>query len=107
MKKELIKTITSRENTSGQEIILEYFLTEEQTAPKNGFGFYSYGIEVVKTCSGVSERKTALSISCDKSEVTELIFRMAKGEVTPLALCDIVCDMFYEKSLNMCKRLCS
>jgi len=107
MKKELVYMTEDIKDEDSQSFVLKYFLIEEHTSVPGGFGFYSYGIEVLKEWASGSESRAAMSISPDKQEVTELILRMATGAVTPFAFYDVICDELFKKSLDMCKTLCS
>ncbi|MBE7027231.1 MAG: hypothetical protein E7410_06715 [Ruminococcaceae bacterium] len=107
MKKELVYV---SENIKGEELqsfVLKYFLIEEHVDVPGGFGFYSYGIEILKEGASGSESRAAMSISPDRQEVLDFILRMAKGAVTPSAFYDVICDELFKKSLDMCKTLCS
>ena len=97
MKKELVYATEDITDEVGKNFVLKYFLIEEHVGTSDGFGFYSYGIEIIKESPAGS----------DRHEVTELILRMAKGVVTPSAFYDVLCDEIFRKSLDMCKRICS
>ncbi len=107
MKKELVYTIEDIKSEDEKAFCLKYFLIEEHTGALNGFGICSYGIEIIKESQAGSESRAAMSISCDRQEVIELVLRMAKGAVTPSDFYDVLRDEIFKKSLDICKTLCS
>lgn len=97
MKKEVIHTIKCIGDASRTGFLLKYLLVEEDTSFENSVGLCTYGIEIVKTQEDTSESQQALSISCDKQKVLSFIWRLAYGAVTPITLCDVVCELVCEK----------
>ncbi len=100
MEKTLIESIKYEDDYNGSSFLLKYFLVEEEIHGEEGFGICCYGIEIVKESADAAQSQSALSISCEKDKVLELIFRLIKGVVTPMTLCDIVYDALCETAYD-------
>jgi len=98
MKKELI--ISKRANMGKEDIILDYFVVSEKkiSEEKDDRSAYVFGIGLGKRqfpaqrkgLKEYYEYDEAKGISERRKDVLLLIERLAKGKVTPYALCEIL-----------------
>lgn len=86
-----------REFDCGREISLEYYLVESDRSERGNFFNNKYGIEIVKTelknTEEISkESDTVKDLSINKKEVEELLEKLIRCRVTPIALKNILED---------------
>jgi len=80
-----------------REMNLEYYIIETDTLRQNNNELNLYGIQVVKTevdklNSVVTETELVPNISSDKEGVKEILDKLVRNKVTPVALHDVLED---------------
>ncbi|MGE5474220.1 MAG: DUF6514 family protein [Ignavibacteriales bacterium] len=85
------------EPTYLREMNLEYYLIKSDASNQSNDNSNIYGIEVIKTevnmsNSVITEVERVPNISSDKEGVIEILDKLVKNKVTPIALHDVLED---------------
>ena len=85
------------EPTFIREMDLEYYLIKSNALSQNDKALNVYGIQVIKTevdrfSSVVTEIELVPNISSDKEGVKEILDKLIRNKVTPVALHDVLED---------------
>ncbi len=95
------------EHETEQDFTLEYYLITCRMKEKGSDIFTDiYGIEVIKKytdASGncVSQKSTASNLTTNKKHIYTMLTTLYNQKITPVCLCEVIDDVFYEDSLNI------
>lgn len=79
---------------NNQDAELRYYVLEEKRFNEDvGIEYISFGIEIQKEEDNIVEESKVSDVTCDKEKIYSIVDILAKNEVFPVHLNDVIADM--------------